>query len=144
MLLDLRIFAKGSSGRPQDNLKSETVRIYEIQRVSKMRFLRHYYDFSVAETTDFYKVLKHSSFQDSFFGTTFAMKALPVLKLLVMLVVAAWMHVLAAPAQADSVILADSGATPAAKVMGVPETSSVVLIGALGVTLMLRRRRLHA
>ena len=73
------------------------------------------------------------------------MKALPVLKLLVMLVVAAWMHVLAAPAQADSVILADSGAsTPAAKVMGVPETSSVVLIGALGVTLMLRRRRLHA
>jgi hypothetical protein len=114
--------------------------------MSKMRLSRDYYDFSVAESADFYKVLKHSSFQDSLFGTAAAMKTLPILKLLVMLVVAAWMHVLAAPAQADAVILADSvaAAAPAAKVMGVPETSSVVLIGALGVTLMLRRRRLHA
>jgi hypothetical protein len=130
---------------PQANtLKSEILCTSEIQRMSKLRFSHHNYDFYVAETAGFYKVLKHSSFQDSLFGTTVVMKALPALKLLVMLVVAAWMHVLAVPAQADAAILADAGAAPAAKVMGVPETSSVVLIGALGVTLMLRRRRLHA
>jgi hypothetical protein len=75
------------------------------------------------------------------------MKTLPLLKLFLLIAVAAWMHVLAAPAQANTEILADSvgaDATRSAKVLGVPETSSVVLLGALGLTLMLRRRRLQA
>jgi hypothetical protein len=72
------------------------------------------------------------------------MKSLPILKLLVMIALTAWMYLLAAPAHANTQLLADSAAAPNANGMGVPETSSVVLIGALGVTLMLRRRRLHA
>lgn len=75
------------------------------------------------------------------------MKALPLLKLLLMITLAACMHVMAAPAHAKSEIIADTSNAEMAKAPGsfsVPETSSVVLIGALGLMLMLRRRRLHA
>lgn len=74
------------------------------------------------------------------------MKAIPLVKLLLMIALVAWMQVLAAPARASAEVLASSP-TPemaTATTMGVPETSSVVLIGALGIMLMLRRRRLHA
>jgi hypothetical protein len=75
------------------------------------------------------------------------MKTLPLLKLLLLIALAAWMHVMAVPAEAHPDLLADSvngEAVRAAKTLSVPETSSVVLIGALGLTLMLRRRRLQA
>lgn len=75
------------------------------------------------------------------------MKALPLLKLLLLVVLAAWMHILAAPVHGYAEILADSAGAEAArtaKSLGGPETSSVVLIGAVGLMLMLRRRRLQA
>jgi hypothetical protein len=75
------------------------------------------------------------------------MKAIPLVKLLLMIVLVAWMQMLTAPAQANAEVLANSsspGVARTAKTLGVPETSSVVLIGAVGIMLMLRRRSLHA
>ena len=75
------------------------------------------------------------------------MKAIPLVKLLLMIVLVAWMQMLVTPAHASTEILANSQSPDVArtaKTLGVPETSSVVLIGAVGVMLMLRRRSLHA
>ena len=75
------------------------------------------------------------------------MKAIPLVKLLLMIVLVAWMQMLTAPVHASSEVLANSttpDVTRTAKTLGVPETSSVVLIGAVGIMLMLRRRSLHA
>ncbi len=70
------------------------------------------------------------------------MKALPLLKLLLMIALVAFLQILAAPAQAEEAAPVEN--KPAKALAAVPETSSVVLIGALGLVLMLRRRRLHA
>jgi hypothetical protein len=75
------------------------------------------------------------------------MKAIPLVKLLLMIALVAWMQVLAAPAHAHAEVLANAPTNEVARTattMGVPETSSVVLIGAVGIMLMLRRRSLHA
>jgi hypothetical protein len=75
------------------------------------------------------------------------MKAVPFVKLLLMIALVAWLQVLAAPAHANAEVLANSPNTEVARTattLGVPETSSVVLIGAVGIMLMLRRRSLHA
>lgn len=77
----------------------------------------------------------------------FTMKAVPLVKLLLMMVLVAWMQVLTPPAHANTEVLANAPSTEVtrtAQSMGVPETSSVVLIGAVGIMLMLRRRSLHA
>lgn len=74
------------------------------------------------------------------------MKSLPLLRLLSMIALAAWMQVLASPSPAHAELNHDSsGLAPAtaASSLTVPETSSVVLLGTLGLMLMLRRRRLH-
>jgi hypothetical protein len=75
------------------------------------------------------------------------MKAIPLVKLLLMIALVAWMQVLAAPSHADAEVLAHAPTNEGvrtATTLGVPETSSVVLIGAVGLMLMLRRRSLHA
>lgn len=71
------------------------------------------------------------------------MKALPALKLIMLVALAALMQVLATPAQAH-IGAPGAEATAATTNISGPETSSVVLVGALGVMLMLRRRRLQA
>lgn len=75
------------------------------------------------------------------------MKAFPLLKLVLLIALVAWMNGFASAAYARTDVIADATATEAgrsAKTLGVPETSSVVLLGAIGIMLMLRRRRFHA
>jgi hypothetical protein len=72
------------------------------------------------------------------------MKAPLLPKLLLMIALAACMHLIATPATANVATLPASSAIEAVKKQAsLPETSSVVLLGAVGIMLMLRRRRLH-
>jgi hypothetical protein len=106
------------------------------------------YENKVASRGIFHKILRHYSFlsRNSIYQN-FAMKAIPLVKLLLMTVLVAWMQVLTPAAHASTEVLANAPTTDVArtaKTMGVPETSSVVLISAVGIMLMLRRRSLHA
>ena len=72
------------------------------------------------------------------------MKALMLPKLLLLIALAACMHLFAVPGMAAVATLSAPTAVEAVKSKGsLPETSSVVLIGAVGIMLMLRRRRLY-
>jgi hypothetical protein len=105
------------------------------------------YEISVAHIRIFYKFLKQSSFLRLTRDTTAPMKASQLFKLLLLVALAAWMHILASPAKANAnvAVTPTLAAEPlqSAQSSHLPETSSVVLISAVGIMLMLRRRRLH-
>jgi hypothetical protein len=103
------------------------------------------YEISVASRRILHKILKQFSFLRLTRDSTAPMKALIPFKLLLMIALAACMHLLTTPAKASVATLPASSAIETVKSQAsLPETSSIVLIGAVGIMLMLRRRRLHA